>query len=275
MVPLFPFPFGTLQQGNRKQGYPTLPFQRFHLFREFFASADAVHFPARFFWNVLWMVNVKQPWTSRKGGSVLSRAIMALGPKCGLLRGDLWHDWSLVKLWPTQNATDCFRPRSHLLHTQPWALRRYFRAVLLKGSLIISPFSKLWGLDRPKKEWMLPTTKDADHPQGSGVLEKDTNVADNGGPRKKRRLSRNGTCITLTGDPLQSELNFHPHKKQKTLFNVGEVENVASTMAEPQRKANFSAYGNHFHERSPLANNSAKPGQTKKLVIKNFKGGSF
>jgi len=122
---------------------------------------------------------------------------------------------------------------------------------------------------------MLPTTKDADLPQGSGVLEKDTNVADNGGPRKKRRLSRNGTCITVTGDPLQSELNFHPHKKQKTLFNVGEVENVASTMAEPQRKANFSAYGNHFHERSPLANNSAKPGQAKKLVIKNFKGGSF
>ncbi|CAH3104933.1 unnamed protein product [Porites lobata] len=118
---------------------------------------------------------------------------------------------------------------------------------------------------------MLPTTKDADLPQGSGVLEKDTNVADNGGPRKKRRLSRNGTCITVTGDPLQTELNFHPHKKQKTLFNVGEVENVASTMAEPQRKANFSAYGNHFHERSPLANNSAKPGQAKKLVIKNFK----
>ena len=39
-------------------------------------------------------------------------------------------------------------------------------------------------------------------------------------------------------------------------------------------KANFSAYGNHFHERSPLANNSAKPGQAKKLVIKNFKGKS-
>lgn len=194
-----------------------------------------------------------------------------------------WWPVAWVKLgWPVaypkchwQTPNRGFRPRSHLLHIQPWALRRYFRAVLLKGSLIISPFSKLWGLDRPKKEWMLPTTKDADLPQGSGVLEKDTNVADNGGPRKKRRLSRNGTCITVTGDPLQSELNFHPHKKQKTLFNVGEVENVASTMAEPQRKANFSAYGNHFHERSPLANNSAKPGQAKKLVIKNFKGGSF
>lgn len=121
---------------------------------------------------------------------------------------------------------------------------------------------------------MLPTTKDADLPQGSNVHEKDTNVAENGGPRKRRRLSnnvRNGTCIT-TSDPLQSELNFHPHKKQKTLLNEEGVENADSTMAEPQRKANFSAYGNHFHERSPLANNSAKPGQTKKLVIKNFKG---
>ena len=122
---------------------------------------------------------------------------------------------------------------------------------------------------------MLPTTKDADLPQGSNVLEKDTNVAENGGPRKKRRLSRNGTCISVTTDPLQSELNFHPHKKQKTLLNVEGVENADSTMAEPQRKANFSAYGNHFHERSPLANNSAKPGQAKKLVIKNFKGEDF
>lgn len=226
------------------------------------------------------MVNVKQLWTSKKEDRFNQDPQWLLVLRVGCFA---WWPVAWVKLglpvaypkchWQTPNRG--FRPRSHLLHIQPWALRRYFRAVLLKGSLIISPFSKLWGLDRPKKEWMLPTTKDADLPQGSGVLEKDTNVADNGGPRKKRRLSRNGTCITVTGDPLQSELNFHPHKKQKTLFNVGEVENVASTMAEPQRKANFSAYGNHFHERSPLANNSAKPGQAKKLVIKNFKGGSF
>lgn len=116
---------------------------------------------------------------------------------------------------------------------------------------------------------MLPTTKDADLPQGSDVHDKDSNVAENGGPRKKRRLSnvKNGAS-----DPLQTELNFHPHKKQKTLPSVEGLENVDSAMAEPQRKANFSAYGNHFHERSPLANNSAKPGQAKKLVIKNFKG---
>lgn len=121
---------------------------------------------------------------------------------------------------------------------------------------------------------MLPTTKDADLPQGSNVHEKETNVAENGGLRKKRRLSnnfKNGTC-KATSDPLQSELNFHPHKKQKTVLVAGGVENEGSSMAEPQRKANFSAYGNHFHERSPLANNSAKPGQAKKLVIKNFKG---
>ena len=121
---------------------------------------------------------------------------------------------------------------------------------------------------------MLPTTKHADLSPGSNVHERETNVAENGGPRKKRRLSnnvRNGTC-KASPDPLQSELNFHPHKKQKTILVPGGVENAGSLMAEPQRKANFSAYGNHFHERSPLANNSAKPGQAKKLVIKNFKG---
>lgn len=123
---------------------------------------------------------------------------------------------------------------------------------------------------------MLPTTKDADLPPGSDVHERETSVAENGGPRKKRRLSnvKNGTCKTST-DPLQSELNFHPHKKQKTVLAAEGVENAGSSMAEPQRKANFSAYGNHFHERSPLANNSAKPGQAKKLVIKNFKGKSL
>lgn len=124
---------------------------------------------------------------------------------------------------------------------------------------------------------MLPTTKDADLPQGSNVHETETNVAENGGPRKKRRLSnnvKNGTCKT-SSDPLQSELNFHPHKKQKTVLTAEGVENAGTSMAEPQRKANFSAYGNHFHERSPLANNSAKPGQAKKLVIKNFKGKNF
>lgn len=121
---------------------------------------------------------------------------------------------------------------------------------------------------------MLPITKHADLSTGSNAHERETNVAENGGPRKKRRLSntvKNGTC-KASPDPPQSELNFHPHKKQKTILVPGGVENAGSSMAEPQRKANFSAYGNHFHERSPLANNSAKPGQAKKLVIKNFKG---
>lgn len=120
---------------------------------------------------------------------------------------------------------------------------------------------------------MLPITKDADLSRGSNLHETESNVAENGGARKKRKLSnnvKNGTCIAAS-DPLQSELNFHPHKKQKTLISVEGAENKDFSMAEPQRKANFSAYGNHFHERSPLANNSAKPGQAKKLVIKNFK----
>ena len=45
--------------------------------------------------------------------------------------------------------------------------------------------------------------------------------------------------------------------------------------AKKGKFTNFSAYGNHFHEPPPLANNSAQPGQAKKLVIKNSKGGSY
>ena len=119
---------------------------------------------------------------------------------------------------------------------------------------------------------MLPTKKDADLSRGSNLHEGESNVAENVGPRKKRRISnvKNGAC--KAPDPLQSELNFQPPKKQKTNHSVEVNEDEDSSMAEPQRKANFSAYGNHFHERSPLANNSSKPGQAKKLVIKNFKG---
>ena len=106
-------------------------------------------------------------------------------------------------------------------------------------SLIISLFTSLWGLDGPRKEWMLPTTKDADLPQRSNVHERETNVAENGVSRKKQRLSnnvKNGTCETST-DPLQ-RAEFHPHKKQKTVFPVEGVEKADSSMAEPQRKAN-------------------------------------
>lgn len=169
-----------------------------------------------------------------------------------------------IEVSPTQTS----RPPAK----QAWAL--IFSSSSYQSSLIILLFTSLWGLAGPRKEWMLPTTKDADLFQGSSVHESETNVAENGVPRKKRRLSnnvKNGSCKT-SPDPLQSELNFHPHKKQKTVLPAEGVENTDSSMAEPQRKANFSAYGNHFHERSPLANNSAKPGQAKKLVIKNFKG---
>ena len=70
---------------------------------------------------------------------------------------------------------------------------------------------------------MLPATKDADLSQGSNVHERETNVAENSVPRKNRRLSnsiKNGTCRT-SPDPLQSELNFHPHKKRKRGFLNG------------------------------------------------------
>ena len=93
---------------------------------------------------------------------------------------------------------------------------------------------------------MLPVTKDADLSQGSSVHEREANVAENNVPRKTRRLSngvKNGTCRT-SSDPLQSELYFHPHKKQKTVLPAEGVENADSWMAEPQRQANFSAYGN-------------------------------
>lgn len=82
---------------------------------------------------------------------------------------------------------------------------------------------------------MLPATKDADLSQGSNVHERETNVADGKGKNKKLTNSvKNGTCRT-SPDPLQSGLNFHPHKKQMTVLPAEGVENPDGRAAKKGR----------------------------------------
>lgn len=47
-----------------------------------------------------------------------------------------------------------------------------------------------------------------------------------------------------------------------------------STMTEPQKKANFSALSGNGISRHSSPHANSKPGASKKLVIKNFKGGN-
>lgn len=89
---------------------------------------------------------------------------------------------------------------------------------------------------------------------------------------KKRKLSgeaKNGSRAVAS---LQSE-NISPHSKRQRSDNYAdrEQEGLTLLMAEHEKKA-FSKYGNHFHELSPVTNSTTKPGQAKKIVIKNFKG---
>ena len=81
---------------------------------------------------------------------------------------------------------------------------------------------------------------------------------------------RNGTCTPDISEKTQTQAQLNPAKKQKTHSSVDKTDEELYTMDEPKKRANFSSFGNHFHDRSPLAN--SKPGQAKKLVIKNFKG---
>ena len=117
---------------------------------------------------------------------------------------------------------------------------------------------------------MLPIRKDVELYERSNVQEHNTIATENGGSSKKRCLSNNVKNGTRTPETLPTELSLPAPKRLKTGGSSDRTEGENPSMAEPQRKANFSAYGNHFHERSPLAN-STKPGQAKKLVIKNFK----
>ena len=120
---------------------------------------------------------------------------------------------------------------------------------------------------------MLPIRKDVELYERTNVQELNTITTENGGNSKKRRLSINNVKNGTRGpESLSTELSLPATKRFKTGGSLDIIEGGNPSMAEPQRKANFSAYGNHFHERSPLAN--SKPGQAKKLIIKNFKGKS-
>lgn len=92
---------------------------------------------------------------------------------------------------------------------------------------------------------------------------------------KKRKVTCDVKNGSRTVASLQSE-NISPHSKRQRSDSYTDKEEdcLALLMADQEKKA-FSKYGNHFHELSPMAlNNSptSKPGQAKKLVIKNFKG---
>lgn len=92
---------------------------------------------------------------------------------------------------------------------------------------------------------------------------------------KKRKVSTDVKNGSRTVASLQSE-NIYPHSKRQKSENYTDKDQGGLTllMADQEKKA-FSKYGNHFHELSPMAlNNSStnKPGQAKKIVIKNFKG---
>lgn len=89
---------------------------------------------------------------------------------------------------------------------------------------------------------------------------------------KKRKLSGDVKNGSRTVASLQSE-NISPHSKRQRSDNYAdkEQEGFSLLMADHEKKA-FSKYGNHFHELSPMTNSTTKPGQAKKIVIKNFKG---
>lgn len=85
---------------------------------------------------------------------------------------------------------------------------------------------------------------------------------------KKRKRANN----VKNGSRLSSDHNLcdlPPNKKPILEMDDDSMEDDSNRISESPNRANFSSFGNHFHERSPLA--SSKPTQTKKLVIKNFK----
>jgi hypothetical protein len=129
---------------------------------------------------------------------------------------------------------------------------------------------------------MLPLKKNVDffgesneHHNASSSVDNShsTTTSEN---NKKRKLSsevKNGARAVAA---LQGELNYPLSKRYKSEFSGEKLEGDTLLMAEQEKRA-FSKYGNHFnHEWSPvtMANSSTKPGQAKKLVIKNFKGKS-
>ena len=123
---------------------------------------------------------------------------------------------------------------------------------------------------------MLPLRQNVDlcDPRGRRYSSVDGSLTTPTVQNKKRKLSsdvKNGSRAVASH---QSDI-FYPHfKRQRSEFNTDkEQEGITFLMAEQEKRA-FSKYGNHYHELSPMAltNSSTKPGQAKKIVIKNFKG---
>ena len=163
--------------------------------------------------------------------------------------------------FPTQNSrwSQCEAPWTQSL-LGGWAI--LLEAVLWS---YCSSCVQAWGLGLPTWEWMLRTRNDVElsfetegEEEGTSTSEYCVNCL------KEFRVKRR--------PDLQCEFTTQAPKRQKTDITREPSHGDVFLMAEAQKKANFSSFGNHFHERSPLANNSSKPGQAKKLVIKNFKG---
>lgn len=128
---------------------------------------------------------------------------------------------------------------------------------------------------------MLPLRKNVDLLGDSDEHHNTSNSVDNSFSattsenNKKRKLTSEVKNGTRAVDAVQGDLNLPLSKRLKSEYNIGKSEGSAIVMAEQEKRA-FSKYGNHFnHEWTPnmsMANSSTKPGQAKKLVIKNFKG---
>lgn len=128
---------------------------------------------------------------------------------------------------------------------------------------------------------MLPLRKNVDLFDDSDEHHNTSNSVDNSYSattseiNKKRKLTSEVKNGTRAVDAVQGDLNLPLSKRHKSEYSVGKSEGSTLLMADQEKRA-FSKYGNHFnHEWSPnmtMANSSTKPGQAKKLVIKNFKG---
>ena len=84
--------------------------------------------------------------------------------------------------------------------------------------------------------------------------------------RKRANNVRNGSRVSSDHDLC----DLIPSKKLNKEKEVENIEEDNNLLSDSPSRVGFSSFINHFNERSPLA--SSKPTQTKKLVIKNFKG---
>ena len=98
--------------------------------------------------------------------------------------------------------------------------------------------------------------------------ESDGNETGKENIKKRKRASnvKNGSRVSNDHDLR----DFLPRKKLNMETELENIEEENNKMSDSPNRVGFSSFSNHVNERSPLA--SSKPTQTKKLVIKNFKG---